>query len=54
MPPPKRYAKFFHGMGERDCYFAPSQFEAFFVSTVHGEKGIAATVDTFKGIIKGF
>ncbi|MBM2834047.1 MAG: hemL [Candidatus Brocadiaceae bacterium] len=50
----KRYAKFFHGMLESGFYFAPSQFEAVFVSTVHGEKEIDATVDTFKEVIKGF
>ncbi|MBV6517806.1 MAG: glutamate-1-semialdehyde-2,1-aminomutase [Candidatus Brocadia sp.] len=50
----KRYAKFFHGMLERGFYFAPSQFEAVFVSTVHGEKEIDATVDAFRDVIKDF
>jgi glutamate-1-semialdehyde 2,1-aminomutase len=50
----KRYAKFFHGMLERGFYFAPSQFEAVFVSTVHGEKEIDLTIDAFKDVIKGF
>jgi glutamate-1-semialdehyde 2,1-aminomutase len=31
----KRYAKFFHGMLDRGVYFAPSQFEAFFMSSAH-------------------
>ena len=48
----KRYAKFFHGMLERGFYFAPSQFEAVFVSTAHGEKEIDSTIDAFKDIIK--
>ncbi|TVM00445.1 MAG: glutamate-1-semialdehyde-2,1-aminomutase [Candidatus Brocadia sp. WS118] len=48
----KRYAKFFHGMLERGFYFAPSQFEAVFVSTAHGEKEIDATIDAFKEVVK--
>lgn len=50
----RRYAKFFHGMLERGFYFAPSQFEAVFVSTAHGEKEIDATIDAFKDVMKGF
>jgi glutamate-1-semialdehyde 2,1-aminomutase len=50
----KRYAKFFHGMLERGFYFAPSQFEAVFVSTAHGEKEIDSTIDAFRDVIKGF
>lgn len=50
----KRYAKFFHGMLERGFYFAPSQFEAIFVSTAHGEKEIDATIDAFREVVKGF
>lgn len=48
----KRYAKFFHGMLERGFYFAPSQFEAVFLSAVHGEKEINATIDAFRDTIK--
>ena len=39
-----RYARFFHGMLERGSYFAPSQFEAAFVSTAHTEADIDRTV----------
>jgi len=49
----KRYAKFFHGMLERGFYFAPSQFEAAFVSTAHGIKEIDATIDAFKDVLRG-
>ncbi|MDN3509920.1 MAG: glutamate-1-semialdehyde 2,1-aminomutase [Candidatus Jettenia sp. CY-1] len=49
-----RYAKFFHGMLEKGFYFAPSQFEAAFVSTCHGEKEIDATIDAFKDVVKSF
>ncbi|MCG8605028.1 aspartate aminotransferase family protein, partial [bacterium] len=40
----ERYQKFFHGMLERGHYFAPSQFEAAFVSLAHDEAIIAETV----------
>jgi glutamate-1-semialdehyde 2,1-aminomutase len=39
-----RYARFFHAMLERGVYFAPSQFEAAFVSAAHGAAEIDATV----------
>jgi len=48
----KRYAKFFHGMLEKGYYFAPSQFEAAFVSLAHGEKEIDATIAAFKDVAK--
>ena len=41
---PAFYGRFFHAMLERGVYFAPSQFEAGFVSTAHGEEQIAATL----------
>ena len=47
-----RYAKFFHGMLKRGSYFAPSQFEAAFVSTAHTKADVDRTVkaahDAFK------
>ncbi len=39
-----RYAKFFHHMLKRGAYFAPSQFEAAFVSTAHTAADIEQTV----------
>lgn len=39
-----RYARFFHAMLERGVYFAPSQFEAGFVSASHAQADIAETV----------
>jgi glutamate-1-semialdehyde 2,1-aminomutase len=39
-----RFARFFHGMLERGIYFAPSQFEAGFISLAHTEKDIERTV----------
>lgn len=39
-----RYAKFFHAVLERGIYFAPSQFEAAFVSTAHTSSNIDFTL----------
>ncbi len=47
-----RYAKFFHKMLERDSYFAPSQFEAAFVSTAHTAADIDKTVKAAHQIFK--
>jgi glutamate-1-semialdehyde 2,1-aminomutase len=38
------YARFFHAMLERGVYFAPSQFEAGFVSTAHDDAALDATL----------
>jgi glutamate-1-semialdehyde 2,1-aminomutase len=38
------YARFFHAMLDHGVYLAPSQFEAGFVSAVHTEPDIAATI----------
>jgi len=47
-----RYAKFFHRMLERGSYFAPSQFEAAFVSTAHTAADIDKTVNAAHKIFK--
>lgn len=39
-----RYARFFHAMLERGVYFAPSQFEAGFMSSAHTTEDIQATL----------
>ncbi len=39
-----RYARFFHEMLARGVYLAPSQFEAGFMSTAHGDAEIEATI----------
>ena len=41
----ERFAVFHRGMLERGVYLAPSQFEAWFLSTAHGDGEIAATID---------
>jgi len=40
----KRFNRFFHAMLERGVYFAPSAFEAGFVSAAHGEREIEETL----------
>jgi len=40
----QRYAKFFHRMLSKGVYFAPSQFEAAFLSTAHTSRDLAQTV----------
>jgi glutamate-1-semialdehyde 2,1-aminomutase len=39
-----QYGRYFHAMLERGVYFAPSQFEAGFVSTAHTEEDIDRTI----------
>ncbi len=41
---PERYGKYFWAMLERGVYFAPSQFEAAFMSAVHGDNEIEQTL----------
>ena len=41
----KRYARFFHAMLDWGMYFAPSQFEAAFVSVAHTEEEIDRTLE---------
>jgi glutamate-1-semialdehyde 2,1-aminomutase len=40
----KRYALFFHALLERSVYFAPSPFEAIFVTLAHTDGDIDRTV----------
>ncbi|EDN66996.1 Glutamate-1-semialdehyde 2,1-aminomutase [Beggiatoa sp. PS] len=40
----ERFKKFFHGMLEKGVYLAPSAFEAGFVSSVHSQADIEATL----------
>ncbi|MEZ4701940.1 MAG: glutamate-1-semialdehyde 2,1-aminomutase [Rhodothermales bacterium] len=39
-----RYGRYFHAMLDQGIYLAPSQFEAFFFSTHHGDKELNATL----------
>ncbi|MCX7669046.1 MAG: aminotransferase class III-fold pyridoxal phosphate-dependent enzyme, partial [Anaerolineae bacterium] len=47
-----RYARFFHAMLERGVYFAPSQFEAGFVSSAHDEAVIDAALQVVEEGLK--
>jgi glutamate-1-semialdehyde 2,1-aminomutase len=47
-----RYAKFFWGMLDRGVYFAPSQFEAFFLSAAHGDAEIDQTLEAARAVFK--
>jgi glutamate-1-semialdehyde 2,1-aminomutase len=46
-----RYARFFHGMLERGVYFAPSQYEAAFVSLAHGPEEIDGTLTALREVL---
>jgi len=41
----ERFQKFYHGMLEQGIYLAPSAYEAGFVSTMHSDEDIQATID---------
>lgn len=45
----ERYGQFFHAMLEAGVYFAPSAFEAAFVSAAHGEAEVAKTLAAADG-----
>jgi glutamate-1-semialdehyde 2,1-aminomutase len=47
-----RFANFFHGMLNEGIYFAPSQFEAGFISTAHTAADIERTVKTAAKILR--
>ena len=40
----RRYARYFRGMLERGVYLPPSAFEAWFISTAHGDQELEKTV----------
>src|SRR5438067_1075664 len=44
----QRFAKFFHACLERGVYFAPSQFEATFISTAHSAADIEETAKVIR------
>jgi glutamate-1-semialdehyde 2,1-aminomutase len=46
-----RFAKFFHGMMQEGVYFAPSQFEAGFISTAHGPLEIEHTLTAARKVL---
>lgn len=48
----ERYARFFHAMLRQGCYFAPSQFEAAFVSTALTEDDIFQTIEAARAAMR--
>ena len=48
----ERFNHFFHAMLDRGFYFAPSAFEAGFVSAAHTEPDISETIETAKTVFK--
>jgi glutamate-1-semialdehyde 2,1-aminomutase len=49
----ERFKKYFHGMLDAGVYLAPSQFEAGFISTAHGEAEIEKTVQAAAKVMRG-
>ena len=49
----ERYAAFFHAMLEASIYFAPSQFEAGFMSTAHSDDDIQQTLTAVQQVFTG-
>jgi glutamate-1-semialdehyde 2,1-aminomutase len=47
------FNRFFHAMLQKGIYFAPSPFEAAFVSAAHGEKEIATTLAAAEQVFSG-
>ena len=47
-----RYGAFFHGMLARGVHFAPSQFEACFVSTAHTDADIESTIAAAQDVLQ--
>jgi glutamate-1-semialdehyde 2,1-aminomutase len=48
----ERFKRFFHGMLEAGIYFAPSQFEAGFISTAHTAAEIEKTISTAAAVMR--
>ena len=49
----ERFKRFFHAMLDRGVYFAPSAFEAGFVSAAHDDAAIEATLDAARAVFAG-
>jgi glutamate-1-semialdehyde 2,1-aminomutase len=47
-----RYAAYFHAMLEEGIYLPPSQFEAMFFGTCHGEEQLETTLKTQRQVLR--
>jgi glutamate-1-semialdehyde 2,1-aminomutase len=47
----ERFGRYFHAMLERGFYFAPSQFEAAFMSSAHTAADVEATVEAARAVM---
>ena len=57
MPPPAQsdtaaFARFHRAMLERGVWLPPSQYEAAFVSTAHGEPEVAFVLEAARGALR--
>jgi glutamate-1-semialdehyde 2,1-aminomutase len=50
----ERFKKYFHGMLREGIYFAPSQFEAGFISTAHSEMDVERTAAAAAKLMASF
>ena len=48
----ERFKRFFHGMLDAGVYFAPSAFEAGFVSSAHGDAEIGQTLEAARRVLR--
>ena len=48
----ERFKRFFHAMLDRGIYFAPSAYEAGFVSAAHDDAAIEATLDAARSVFE--
>jgi glutamate-1-semialdehyde 2,1-aminomutase len=46
------YATYYHAMLKEGVYLPPSQFEAFFFGTSHGEEELARTLEAQRSALK--
>lgn len=49
----ERYGRFFHAMLGKGFYFAPSQFEAGFMSLAHSQEDVQVTVQVVRDVMSG-
>jgi len=48
-----RFVKVFHSLLNKGIYFAPSAFEAGFISLAHSQADLERTIEAFQNAIRG-